>query len=264
MRFWVSTIRRTPRTPTPIWRKPFVTGLKQRPREPDGSPCSSWIRLLYSRQTLLWFPLARFIRLLRRKRSCRRLSRPPSLLQPQHHQRRHLSRSGCRAEFNGSDSHSACTWSWHTSLQASGTFHGGIAMKLSKGLVVLICLFMLPLAGCGYPDTPDAPDGSSGSASNNSDSSSSDDRSNLIDPKCLGKSYTKLARLENGNAQGIEFVYGVLAQKLVERGQFSVTSAKVRSEDNGLVMCEGTFDVDGSVNGNSYSGRLEVVWDSSR
>lgn len=141
--------------------------------------------------------------------------------------------------------------------------NGGIAMKLWKDFAVLICLFMLPLAGCSYSDTPGAPAGSSDSASSNSDSSSSEDRSNLIDPKCLGKSYTKLARLENGNAQDIQFVYGVLAQKLVERGQFSVTSAKVRSEDNGLVMCEGTFDVDGSVNGNSYRGRLEVVWDSS-
>lgn len=137
-------------------------------------------------------------------------------------------------------------------------------MKLSKGFVVLIGLLMLPLAGCGYSDTPGAPAGSSDSASNNSDSSSSDDHSDPVDPKCLGKSYTKFARLENGNAQEIGIVYGQLAATLVRRGQFGVSSAKVRSESDEIVMCEGTFDVDGSVNGNSYSNRLEVVWAVSK
>lgn len=137
-------------------------------------------------------------------------------------------------------------------------------MKSSKGFVVLIGLLMLPLAGCGYSDTPGAPAGSSDSASNNSDSSSSDDHSDPVDPKCLGKSYTKLARLENGNAQAIWAVYGQLAETLVNRGQFGVSSARVRSENDEIVMCEGTFDVDGSVNGNSYSNRLEVVWAISK
>lgn len=74
-----------------------------------------------------------------------------------------------------------------------------------------------------------------------------------VDPRCLGKVFTVSAKLGNDSYQRVKFAYGWIAEELVRRGQFHVSSAVVTRTSSDSVICEGTFDIEGSVDGNSFN-----------